>query len=605
MKRRVFALSVLVCFLLSSCDETKGEASFVSNGEVSKTDNAAQSMETVSVELPAEAVTGETEKTGDTEIIFKDNVAEVKGSGVKTEGNRVTIQSGGEYYLSGNFTGQLRVDVTEEKKVTLIFNGVSIACSDSAPLFILSSPKKTVISTATGSVNILADGGAYDPNICDETDGDVPDAALYSRDDLKITGSGELYVSSVSNRGINCKDDLEIENGSLYVESQDDAVRGKDSITVTGGNIAIDTQGDGFRSAGDETDAEKGRITIENGKISVICGGDAFDGETSLEIRGGELVMKTNGGHENGKEHKDEFGGGGFPGGGGGPGGMRPRSTSVTAEASTDVSAKGLKSAVSVTVSGGRLSLDCADDAVHSNGSVTVLDGSIFIKTGDDGLHADGILTVSGGNITVERSYEGAEGEEIYISGGTMRLTSSDDGINAGTSNGGFGFGGGNGTGGLYVSGGYTVLDASGDGIDSNNNVTMSGGTLIVYGPVSGANGPLDYDRSFDFSGGTLLAVGAAGMAQSVTSQEKGVIAFNLSVSANTFMNITDENSNSVICVKMPKNSQNVVFASDSVIKGKEYRIFTGGSSTGTELDGIFSGGEYSGGTEKGKTTAK
>lgn len=611
MRKRLRVISICLALLLSlcACDGNKDDSASVPSSNPSATDLSAQSAEVVSVLLPAEPTAGEETQTGDTSITLKGDTAEINGSGAQIENRFITITAGGTYYLSGSFTGQLRVNVTEEKKVTLILNGVSISCADSAPLFILSSPKKTVISTVENSVNILADGGAYDQTIADERDGDVPDAALYSRDDLKLSGKGELYISSVSSRGINCKDDLEIENGSLFVTSYGDGVRGKDSITVTGGSVAIETEGNGLRSSGDETDATKGSILVENGNISITSKGDAIDAENTLTVTGGNIVTLTNGGYENGKAHNDEPGGFGPGGMGGGPGGMRPGGRAVTTT-DTDVSAKGLKATVSVNVSGGTISLNCADDAIHSNGDVNVSNGSIYIKTGDDALHADKTLTVSGGNIEAESSYEGAEGEEIIISGGTLRLTSTDDGINAGTSSGGGmgGFGGGfggSGTGGLTVTGGYTVLNASGDGLDSNNTVTMSGGTLIVYGPTNGGNGPLDYQISFNFTGGTLVATGSAGMAQSVTAEKGGVLAFNLSVSGDTLLNIADESGNSLLCIKSPKNYQCVVFASDTLKKGETYTVFTGGSSTGTLLDGVYTGGEYTGGSEKGEIKAK
>lgn len=603
--------------LLCSC--TGGNAPSANSMSSLTGSESAQQMAVTGIELPAEPVKAEAEVSGEL-ITLKGDTAETSSDGVTAENGFVTVTKGGTYTVTGSLTGQLRVNVTEEQKVTLVLNGACITSENSAAVFILSSPKKTVISTAAGSVNILVDGDVYDESICDESDGDIPDAALYSRDDLKLSGSGELYVQSLSHRGINCKDDLEIEKGSLFVASLDDALRGKDSISLSGGVVTLETEGNGLRSKGDESDATKGTIDISGGEISIVSGGDAVDAENALTVSGGSIAAVTGGGHENGEQHTDEFGGGmggGMrPGGGGGgrPWGMSATTAYETATLATETetaektSFKGLKSAVSVTVTGGALSLDCADDTIHSDGSVTIENGSLYLQSGDDALHAETVLSVSGGVIEAAASYEGAEGENIIISGGVMRLTASDDGINAGVSTGGgggFGGFGGAGSGGLTVTGGYTVLNASGDGLDSNNTVDMSGGTLIVYGPENGGNGPLDYQSKFTFTGGTLVAMGSSGMAQSVTNSGCGCVAFNLNtVSGGTLLNVADKDGNSLLCIENPKSYSSVVFASDMLTEGETYTVSLGGTHSGTAVDGVYSDGEYIGGEELGEAKA-
>lgn len=52
------------------------------------------------------------------------------------------------------------------------------------------------------------------------------------------------------------------------------------------------------------------------------------------------------------------------------------------------------------------------------------------------------------------------------------------------------------------------------DGFDSNGNAVMAGGTLIVHGPTTDREGPLDVNGSFLVSGGTIIAVGSSGMAE-------------------------------------------------------------------------------------------
>lgn len=57
-------------------------------------------------------------------------------------------------------------------------------------------------------------------------------------------------------------------------------------------------------------------------------------------------------------------------------------------------------------------------------------------------------------------------------------------------------------------------INASGDGIDSNGDLYLEGGTVLAEGPAEGGNGALDYNGTGTISGGTILAVGSAGMFQ-------------------------------------------------------------------------------------------
>jgi len=201
----------------------------------------------------------------------------------------------------------------------------------------------------------------------------------------------------------------------------------------------------------------------------------------------------------------------------------------------------------------GTYRITSGEDALHSDHTMVIAGGTYEISAGDDGVHADDELTITGDPvININKCYEGLESAKITISGGTIYIEASDDGINAAKKsestegNGGFGnFGGKNmgqkggfgGFGGgfgqadssvlLNITGGMITVNAIGDGLDSNGNITMSGGTVLVYGPVADMNGALDYDGTFVITGGSLLAIGSSGMAQTVseTSTQYAVAA--------------------------------------------------------------------------------
>jgi phage baseplate assembly protein gpV len=62
------------------------------------------------------------------------------------------------------------------------------------------------------------------------------------------------------------------------------------------------------------------------------------------------------------------------------------------------------------------------------------------------------------------------------------------------------------------VTGGSLTINAQGDGLDSNGNASISGGTVVVNGPTNSGNGALDVNGELTVTGGRVAAAGSAGM---------------------------------------------------------------------------------------------
>ena len=95
----------------------------------------------------------------------------------------------------------------------------------------------------------------------------------------------------------------------------------------------------------------------------------------------------------------------------------------------------------------------------------------------------------------------------------------------------------------VSISGGTVVIDADGDGLDSNGSLTISGGLVLVSGPTNSGNGALDYDGSCTVTGGVLIAAGSAGMAQapgSSSTQAVLMITYTSTQPAGTLIGLTD-----------------------------------------------------------------
>ncbi|OPZ97481.1 MAG: hypothetical protein BWY70_01490 [Bacteroidetes bacterium ADurb.Bin408] len=60
-----------------------------------------------------------------------------------------------------------------------------------------------------------------------------------------------------------------------------------------------------------------------------------------------------------------------------------------------------------------------------------------------------------------------------------------------------------------------------------------------------------------------------------------------------------DASGNSLVTFKPARSYYSIVFSSPALTSGAQYKIYTGGTCTGTLTNGLYTGGTYSGGTLK------
>jgi len=593
----LYIITILVLGLNACSGVVSTSPSQVSTGGSGSVATSQQTTDVTTVPIVAE-YDSEDLNTSDSSaamatITLECASASVEGSGVTVNGSIVTIVAAGTYRISGTLSdGQIVVDTQAAEAVTLILDNVNVTSSTSAPIYVANA-EKVIITLADGSENIVTDGTAYTG--LDESG--EPNAAIFSHDDLTINGNGILTVNANYNNGIASKDDLKITGGTITVNAVNDGIKGKDSVSIKDGIITIRAGADGIQSTNID-EADKGYIVIEGGTLNITATLDGIQAATQLQITSGDIIIVSGGGSVN----TSTSGGGiwGNPGMEGNP--------NKPAE-----SAKGLKAAVDLTISGGTFNINAADDTIHSNGSITIDGGTFQLSSGDDGLHADASMIINGGDINLTQSYEALESALITINDGILHLIASDDGINAGggadasSVNGRPGqndFAAGNYF--VYINGGYVYVDANGDGLDTNGSFEMTGGVVIVNGPTNNGNGPLDYMGTCNVYGGLLVVVGSSGMSQapSVSSSQYSLLYnFTSALPAGTMIHIETTDGQEVLTFVPTKTYQSLVFSSPELQSGTNYVIYTGGSSTGTVSNGLYSGGTYTPGAQSSSFT--
>ena len=411
---------------------------------------------------------------------------------ISQSGNIYTISKAGTYVASGKLEGQLLVNAGENDEVVIELQGASISYDQDSPIKAISADK-VEISAKKDTGNIVSDTRAK--KTTDTTT--LGEGAIYASTDLKLKGSGTLVVEGNYNNGVHTSKDLKIQNLTTKITGYNNAIKGNNSITIESGVVhAYSKTNDGLKTEDSDISSsnnQKGTIAVNGGYLYVDSLRDGFDASYNVEFSQLDEAIPTEVTIKTGKN-----------------------STYYSSSSFVADSEKGIKAANEIIFNSGSVTVAASDDAVHANygttlgngskglGNITVNGGLIQVASGDDGLHADNTLTVNGGKIVVTGSTEGFEGNYINISGGQSYIYGNDDGVNCSKksfNNCAF-----------TMSGGYldvAVRSGDTDGIDSNGNFTLSGGTIVTRGsPGSGSNMStgLDVDGTCSMSGGTLIS---------------------------------------------------------------------------------------------------
>ena len=413
-------------------------------------------------------------------VTLTDSAAKASGkySGCEIDGTDISITAAGTYVFSGDCDNG---SITVKKGVTgvtIVLNGLTLTNDDSAAITLNKTAEASLIAAA-GTTNTVADTeGSSDENAA---------VKVKSGASLSIGGMGTLTVDGNAKNGIKGAADavITVAEVKLNINAADDGLACDDELNITGGTLNITAGGDAVKASpdtGENPDTTSlGNVVISGGTLTLSAAEDGIQADGDLTISGGTFHVKTNGGH-------------------------------TTALTDDSASCKGFKAGKTLTVTGGTLTVDSADDALHAVTDVTISGGTLTLATGDDGVHADNDLVIgtkgasstSTPRINITASYEGLEGTTVTVYSGDIDVVASDDGVNAANST----LGEHSDKYAISIAGGDLYIDAGSDGLDSNNDISMTGGKVEVYGADAMMDAAIDYDGTFTLSGGTLFGAG-------------------------------------------------------------------------------------------------
>ena len=512
-----------------------------------------------------------------------ENVDDVINKLVKTDvtdydlDSATVITSGGSIADSGLYLLTGNIDLTEAISFTKKATDVHLIIKDAN---INITDDKAISSKLDLEITFLGENTIT--NSLGELNSD--ENLIKCGGNLTINGSGVVTLNSTKS-GIKADGICNLFGSTLNINSAGQGVSAL-SIYVDGANLNITSSKDGLHAEYDYdelTDASEAIFDINNGFVYIKSGNvtinsidDGIQADTFVRIDGGNINIEANGGAPTKITETSSDNASGK--------GIKAGNIDYTLETNPDSEIEIESEEYAIIINGGTININSNDDAIHSNGYFIINGATATISSGDDGLHAETIGEMNGGSYTILKSYEGYEAAKIQISGGTLNITSADDGINAadGTET---RMGVGNTNCYMIISGGTITVNASGDGLDSNNSILISGGTIYVDGPTNGGNGSLDSETGIIVNGGTLVATGALGMVEtpaSNSSQYSINYASSTTLSANTNIKLLDSNNEVVIEYTTLKTSQSVIISSNKLVKNGTYKLYINNTLTET-----------------------
>ena len=494
----------------------------------------------------------------------------VEGVTITIDGNHVTASHGSTegvcYVVTGKTAnGSLTIDGKTDFELNL--NNADITNPASTAIDIES--KLNAYLVLTGS-NKVTDGTTAD---------DSHKGALYAKGKLFIGGSGSLEVYGTYNNGIHGKSNVVIDKGiNLYVKSTaNHGIKAGADMFINGGIINVEVSANGAKAINCDTN-----VTINGGRTTAIATGNGewevdetltYGGDTKAAAGiGCDGIFYMNGGELYAK--------------------------------ATGSGGKGIKADLEGYITGGKIRIITEGGLYYSNGTTeshnytgntdnlpaAYTSSPKGMKIGNKEENGSttttyGILKISGGDIMVRTKGNNAEGIEskgtFDVTGGTILVYAHDDALNS--------------TDDMTISGGTVVaVGTNNDAIDANGNMYLKGGTIIACG-ANGAEAGIDINeqKKLYITGGNIFSIGGR-VDGNLGSTTQGIINASGSLSANSTVSISN-NSKTLCSFTMPPVSYTgnnvIIISSPELTSGSSYTLKAGSSSTSVTASNTISGG--------------
>ena len=536
-----------------------------------------------------------------TAITLSGDTAKISGNGAYWLDGSVVIVQSGQYVISGILSdGSIIVDAAQYSKVWIQLKGVTVSSSDDACIRV-DQADKVFLTLAEGTENTLTGGNTFSETALE----DGRNAVIFSHDDLTINGSGSLTVVSSYLNGITSKDDLIITGGTISVTAPNHGLRVNDHFRMTSAALTVSAEQDGIHSEGD--------IVIHDGTLTLTAGDDAVHSDTSvlildgtilvndcyegieavtIEISGGDTTiysrddgLNANGqtGFEFGGDMKQQgqmpemnanpFSEEGIPSRGNHPAG--PSETAATAENDATSNMAPEQNAENTPPQSESTAIAAEAGNPEPIASATPSDA------GSEQTHGVPFDRRDMGTMKPFGEGEGPESEREARddSAEEKTIVSAEDTW-------------------VLISGGkLTILNESGrdaDGIDSNGNIMITGGEILVSLAGSGGNNALDFGSesggTMTITRGTVIACGDGSMAEGFgleSTQASILYSLTQTAAAGSSVTLLDAEGKELITETIPYSFSCIVISCPDLTVDDTYTIRIGETEETIEMTSV------------------
>ncbi len=513
-----------------------------------------------------------------TSILFNGNEIKISGAGCYKYDGSLYITRSGYYVISGQLDeGSIIIDAEDYSKIWILLNGISINRSDSGCI-VIENADKVFLTLAEGTKNSLVSGSDFS----DEAKEDGIDAAIFTRDDLTINGTGSLIIDCSYKHGIEGNDDLVITGGDISITGTRDAIHVNNSFRLC--NAAVNLEGGDEGIDIDETD---GYLYMESGNLNITSVEDGIHTEGDIIIDGGSITISSG---DDGIHSASSF-------------------TINSGEILISESYEGIE-AINITINDGNVTIYSSDDGLNANGgSSNTMGGGMegFQGAGDmqNGFEGgsrqeDGPSFNSETQDQENESDEGAGVQESSIEDETSLPAQTEESIVLQSDEGPTESETEEVSSVITINGGtLTIVNLGGndaDGIDSNGDIIINGGDIRVSLNGNGSNSAIDYASESggiaQINGGTLIACGSYSMAESFdssSSQASVLYTISSGVEAGSVLQVEDSEGNILMSYEVPNSFTAVNISCPEMKVGEEYIISINDNIDTIDIDEITS----------------
>lgn len=582
------ALALIGCKNASSDTRSSSDTSSKGNASTSDTSQSGNTSDTYKntidtyVEPEIEAFESQTDE----------DLSDYDITDISKLTKKLEITSGGTYVLS-NENDDFQVEVNTSSDVVLILNGVSIKSTD--------GPAINVVKANSFTLKL----SSHTKNYLEDSESNTLDGVLnVKKCNLDIQGDGYLIVKSnglvtdeiESGIGIYCSKEIDIKKSHIQVTSCDHGISGKTGLKVEDAYLDITASLDGIHS-------KEGGLSLKNSILKNSSKGDGIDVTNEIEIDSSSLYITTEGefllysasqdtddslyedsryikdGNSYKKISKDD---------------MNHYQTRYYFK----TKCKGMKSDTGINIDDSTIDINSSDDAIASDGDIDIIHSKIDIHTLDQGLNSEQNVNIGSKETTtfdesfyirIYSSFEGIQGAYINFYDGYTYIISDDDGVNATSDT----------LNDVSINihqEAFLYVNAEGDGIDSNGYVTMDGGTAVIYGPSSGGNFSLDFDKTFALTGGNLFAFSNPDMIELPDNSQNLVSAnTNDSFAQNEMITLKGDDLSYSFLLPKAYSRMSFIASTPELKTSSTYQVCKGGTPKGSFHNGVLLASETSG----------